>query len=82
MERKPQGRSVGGNHYVVIVCDEFTHFSRVYYFPENKSDASRKFEQFLSDVKSRGEVEAAHSDNGSEFAGQSVVRECLQPPLL
>ena len=63
--------SLLGKNYVMIVKDDFSRYSWVY-FLERKSDAAEAFRKFLEDVRADGmpsEVEIIRSDNGGEFFG-------------
>ena len=63
--------SLLGKKYVMMVKDDFTRYSWVY-FLERKSDAAEAFRKFLEDVRADGmpsEVEIIRSDNGGEFFG-------------
>ena len=63
--------SLLGKKYVMIVKDDFTRYSWVY-FLERKSNAPEAFRTFLADVRADGvpsEVEIVRSDNGGEFFG-------------
>ena len=62
-------RSIGGKRYTLIVRDDFTRFTRVY-FSRHKTDAASAFESFLAEVQADGTpsaVMAVRSDNGREF---------------
>lgn len=67
--------SIGGSYYAMIVRDDFTRFTWLY-FLKNKIDAFKKFEQFLADVRDHGEVEAVRSDNGGKFIGEHFAEIC------
>ena len=63
--------SLSGKRYVMIVKDDFSRYSWLY-FLERKSDAAESFRKFLADVRADGvpsRVETVRSDNGSEFYG-------------
>ena len=64
-------QSIGGKRYTLIVRDDCTRFTRVY-FLRHKSDAASAFESFLAEVRADGTpsaVMAVRSDNGREFFG-------------
>ena len=67
--------SINGSRYAMIVRDDFTRYSWLY-FLRHKSDASAKFEQFLSDVRGHGDVECVRSDNGGEFTSRAFTSIC------
>ena len=61
--------SLLGKKYVMIMKDDFTRYSWVY-FLERKSDASDTFRKLLADVRADGvqsKVEIIRSNNGGEF---------------
>ena len=63
--------SIGGKWYTLIVRDDSTRFTRVYFLGK-KSDAASAFELFLAEVRADGTppaVMAVTSDNGGEFSG-------------
>ena len=78
--------SLLGNKYVMIVKDDFTRYSWVY-FLGRKSDAADAFRKFLADVRADGvpsEVERERSDNGAQFFGDfgDVCRQyCIKQEL-
>ncbi|CAB1111781.1 unnamed protein product [Ectocarpus sp. CCAP 1310/34] len=67
-------RSIGGNWYTLIIRDDFSRWTRVF-FLKHKSDAAVGFEKFLADYRTKGvpcEVYIARTDGGGEFQGQFV----------
>ena len=63
--------SVGGKHYPMVVKDDFTRRTWLY-FLKNISDAGRAFRSLLASVRADGIpslVEIVRSDNGGEFFG-------------
>ena len=71
--------SIGGMQYVMIVKDEFSRYTWLYYL-RNKSDAASAFKRFLTDVRADGvpsEVQIVRSDDGGEFSGGSSGRFVL-----
>ena len=72
--------SLLGKKYAMIVKDDFTRYSWVY-FLERKSNAPEAFRTFLADVRADGvpsEVEIVRSDNGGEFFGGDFGYVCRQ----
>ena len=70
--------SIGGKWYTLIVRDDCTRFTRVY-FLRQKSDAASAFESFLAEVRADGipsEVVIVRSDNGGEFFGGDFGKLC------
>ena len=71
-------QSIGGKRYTVIVRDDCTRFTRVY-FLRHKSDAASAFESFLAEVRADGTpcaVMAVRSDNGRAFFGGAFGGLC------
>ena len=63
--------SIGGKRYTLIVRDDHTRFTRVYFLAK-KSDAASVFESFLAEVQANGTPSAimcVRSDNGGEYLG-------------
>ena len=72
--------SVGGNHYPMIVKDDFTRRAWTY-FLRNKSDAGSAFRSFFASVRADGIpslVDIIRSDNGGEFFGGEFASVCVQ----
>ncbi|CAM9437793.1 unnamed protein product [Pylaiella littoralis] len=70
--------SIGGKRYTLIVRDDCTRFTRVY-FLRRKSDATSAFESYLAEVRADGTpsaVMAVRSDNGGEFFEGSFGELC------
>ena len=71
-------QSIGGKRYTLIVRDDCTRFTRVYFF-RHKSDAASAFKSFLAEVRADGTpsaVMAVRSDNGREFFGGAFGELC------
>ena len=71
-------QSIGGKRYTLIVRDDCTRFTRVY-FLRQKSDAVSAFESFLAEVRTDGTppaVMAVRSDNGREVFGGAFGELC------
>ena len=71
-------QSIGGKRYTLIVRDDCTRFTRVY-FLRHKSDATNAFESFLAEVRADGTpsaVMAVRSDNGREIFGGAFGELC------
>ena len=71
-------QSIGGKRYTLIVRDDYTRFTRVY-FMRHKSDAASAFESFLAEVRADGTpstVMAVRLDNGREFLGGAFGALC------
>ena len=68
----PKPESEGRKRYTLIVRDDYSRMSWVY-FLHHKSDAADAFERFLVDVRADGmpsSVEIVRSDGGGEFEGR------------
>ena len=71
-------QSIGGKRYTLIVRDDCTRFTRVY-FLRHESDAASAFESFLAEVRADGTpstVMAVRSDSGREFFGGAFGELC------
>ena len=71
-------QSIGGKRYTLIVRDDCTRFTRVY-FQRHKSDAASAFESFLAEVRADGTpsaVIAVRSNNGIECFGGAFGELC------
>ena len=64
--------SDGGKRYTIIVCDDLLRYTWVY-FMCHKSDAAKKFKQFLSDTRAVMEM-LAHRQYESMFSSSALVR--------
>ena len=67
-------KSHGGKRYTLIVRDDFSRYTWVY-FLRHKSDAAETLKQFLSDTRADGvpsQVVTVLSDGGGEFCGGKV----------
>ena len=72
--------SLLGKKYVMLVKDDFTRYSWVY-FLECMSDAADAFRKFLAYVRADSvpsKVEIVRSDNGGEFFGGDFGEVCRQ----
>ena len=70
--------SIGGKWYTLIVRDDCTRFTRMYFLGK-KSDAASAFEPFLAEVWADGTpsaVMAFRSDNKGEFFGGDSRKLC------
>ena len=70
--------SIGGKRYTLLVRDDHTRVTRVY-FLNQKSDAASAFESFLAEVRADGTPSTAmavRSDNGGEFFGGDFGELC------
>ncbi|CAB1119814.1 unnamed protein product [Ectocarpus sp. CCAP 1310/34] len=84
-----QFKSIGGNWYTLIIRDDCTRWTRVF-FLKHKSDAAAAFEQYLADYRAETvpcEVFVARTDGGGEFQGQfaevcrrSGIKQEFTPP--
>ena len=70
--------SLGGKHYAMIVRDDYSRESWLY-FLRRKSDSDSAFNRFLANVRADGFPSAVHivrSDNGGEFFGSKFRTVC------
>ncbi|CAB1099797.1 unnamed protein product [Ectocarpus sp. CCAP 1310/34] len=68
---KMKTRSIGGNWYTLIIRDDCSRWTCVFFF--NHSDAAVGFEKSLADYRTKGvpcKVYIARTDGGGEFQGQ------------
>ena len=71
-------KSDGEKRYTLIVCDNFSRYTWVY-FIRHKSDAAETFKQFPSDTRSDGvpsQVVIVRSDGGGQFCGRKFGGLC------
>ena len=65
-------RSIGGKEYMLLVKDDFSRFSAVYFmrsFMRSKNGVSKYFKQYLADHRFSGTpspVETVRTDDGAE----------------
>ena len=77
-------QSLGGKRYTLIVRDDCTRFTLVYFF-KHKPDAASAFESFLAEVRADGTpsaVMAVRSDNGREFFGGAFGELCRKRGII
>ena len=70
--------SIGGKRYTLVVRNDHTRFTRVYFLAK-KSDAASAFEPFLAEVRADGTPSAVmcvRSDNGGECFGGEFGTLC------
>ena len=70
--------SIGGKWFKLIVRDDCTRFTRVYFLGK-KSDAASAFESFLTEVRADGTpsaVMAVRSEKGGECFGGTFGKIC------
>ena len=70
--------SIGGKRYTLIVRDDYTRFTRVYFLPK-KSDVASVFESFPAEVRADvtpSAVMCVRSDNGGELFGGEFGASC------
>jgi transposase InsO family protein len=70
-------RSMGGKWYVLIIVDEYSHYSRVF-FLESKDDVFKLFQSLTLRLNNEHPncLKAIHSDNGIEFWNTSFDQFC------
>jgi transposase InsO family protein len=72
-------RSMGGKWYVVVIVDNYSHYSCVFFLESN----DKVFEHFRSlalrlNNKHPNCLKAIHSDNGIKFRNASFDQFCLE----
>jgi hypothetical protein len=65
--------SIGGNKYGLIVVDDYSHFTCVF-FLQDKSETQEVLKKFLRRVQNKfnGKVKKIRSDNDTEFKNTQV----------
>src|SRR6266498_1935765 len=65
--------SIGGNKYGLVIVDDFSHFTWVF-FLQDKSEVQETFKKFARRAQNEFEVKIKRirSDNGSEFKNTSI----------
>lgn len=66
----------GGARCVMVLRDDFTRYSRVYYML-SKSGPVTAFKHVLKDTRTDGSPEVVRSDGGGEFCEDKVERVCV-----
>ena len=73
-------RSIGGKEYMLLVKDDFSRFS-VVYFMRSKSEVSKYFKQYLADHRFSGTpspVETVRTDDAAEFKSGYFADLCRE----
>jgi hypothetical protein len=65
-------RSMGGKWYVLVIIDDYSHYSRVF-FLESKDEVFEHFQSLALRLKNEHPncLEAIRSDNGTKFSNAS-----------
>ena len=65
--------SIGGNKYVLVIVDDFSRFTWVFFLEDN-SEAQGIVKKFIRRAQNEYELKIKHvrSDNGSEFRNTNV----------
>jgi transposase InsO family protein len=74
-----QVRSMGGKWYVLIIVDEYSRYSWVF-FLESKDEVFEYFRSLVLRLNNEHPncLKAIHSDNGTEFINASFDQFCLE----
>jgi transposase InsO family protein len=74
-----QIRSVGGKWYILVVIDDYSHYSWVF-FLESKDEVFEHFRSLVLRLNNEylNCLKAIHSDNGTEFRNASFDEFCLE----
>src|SRR5207302_6049123 len=74
-------KSIGGSSYFMLLIDDFTKFTAVY-FLKKKSEAAQCFKNYKAHVEKihleKGNqyvIKAVRTDGGGEFTGHTFIRE-------
>ena len=73
-------QSIGGKKYMLMIRDDFTRFSAVY-FMCSKDEVSRYFSQYLADYRFTGvpcPVETVRIDDAAKFKGGAFAKLCRE----
>jgi transposase InsO family protein len=74
-----QVRSMGGKWYVLIIIDDYSCYSWVF-FLESKGEVFEHFQSLALRLKNEHPncIKAIYSDNGTEFRNASFDQFCLE----
>jgi transposase InsO family protein len=72
-------RSMGGKWYVIVIIDDYSRYSWVF-FLESKDQVFEHFQLLVLSLNNEHPncLKAIHSDNGTEFRNASFVEFCLE----
>jgi hypothetical protein len=72
-------RSMGGKWYVVVIIDDYSHYSWVF-FLESKDEVFEHFRSLALRLNNEHPncLKAIHSDNGTEFKNASFDQFCVE----
>jgi transposase InsO family protein len=72
-------RSMGGKWYILIIVDDYSHYSWVF-FLESKNEVFEHFQSLALRLNNEhlNYLKAIHSDNGTEFRNDSFNQFCLE----
>jgi transposase InsO family protein len=72
-------RSMGGKWYVLVIVDDYSHYSWVF-FLESKDQVFEHFRLLALRLNNEHPncLKAIHSDNGTEFRNASLDEFCLE----
>jgi transposase InsO family protein len=71
--------SMGGKWYVLVIVDDYSHYSWVF-FLESKDEVFEQFQSLALRLNNEHPncLKAIHSDNGMEFKNASFDQLCLE----
>jgi transposase InsO family protein len=71
--------SMGGKWYVVVIVDDYSRYSWVFFF-ESKDEVFEHFQSLALRLNNEhpNYLKAIHSDNGTEFRNASFDEFCLE----
>jgi transposase InsO family protein len=74
-----QARSMGGRWYVLVIVDDYSHYSWVF-FLESKDEVFGHFRSLALRLNNEHPncLNVIHSDNGTEFRNASFDQFCLE----
>jgi transposase InsO family protein len=72
-------RSMGGKWYVLVIVDDYSHYSWVF-FLKSKDEVFEHFRSLILRLNNEhpNYLKAIHSDNGTEFRNASFDEFCLE----
>jgi transposase InsO family protein len=72
-------RSMGGKWYILVIVDDYSHYSRVF-FLESKDEVFEHFRSLALRLNNEHPncLKAIHSDNGTKFSNASFDQFCLE----
>jgi transposase InsO family protein len=74
-----QVHSMGGKWYILVIVDDYSRYSWVFYL-ESKDEVFKHFQRLALSLNNEHSnyLKAIHSDNGTEFRNASFNQFCLE----